>query len=58
MLVGTRLDLEDTPGIDDSDFVLRVDASYAFNPRHELRLGVLDLDRTAAPRRERPWTSG
>ena len=46
VLVGAKLDLEDTLGIDDSKGVLRVDANYAFNPRHELRLGAFDLNRS------------
>lgn len=45
VLVGAKLDLEDTLGIDDSKGVFRVDANYAFNPRHELRLGAFDLNR-------------
>jgi hypothetical protein len=46
VLVGAKLDLEDTLGIDDSKSVLRLDANYAFSPRHELRLGAFDLNRT------------
>lgn len=46
VLVGARLDLEDTLGIDDTKSVFRFDANYAFSPRHELRLGAFDLNRS------------
>lgn len=46
VLVGAGLDLEDTLGIDENKSVLRLDANYAFNPRHELRLGMFDISRS------------
>jgi hypothetical protein len=46
VLVGAKLDLEDTLGIDDNKSILRLDANYAFSPRHELRLGAFDLNRS------------
>jgi hypothetical protein len=48
VLVGAKLDLEDTLGIDDSKSVFRLDANYAFSPRHELRLGAFDLNRSGS----------
>lgn len=48
VLIGAKLDLEDTLGIDDSKSVFRLDANYAFSPRHELRLGAFDLNRSGS----------
>lgn len=46
VLIGAKLDLEDTLGIEDSKSIFRLDANYAFSPRHELRLGAFDINRS------------
>ena len=48
VLLGARLDLEDTLGIDGTKSLLRVDAEYAFSPRHELHLGAFDISRAGS----------
>jgi hypothetical protein len=43
--VGTTLDLEDLLGLDDHNVVARVDAFYAFSPRHRIDVSAYDIDR-------------
>jgi len=46
VLVGASIDLEDTLGIDESDFVGRLDSFYAFNSRHRIDFGIFDISRS------------
>lgn len=48
VLVGARLDLEDTLGIDETKSLVRLDAEYAFSPRHELHFGAFDISRAGS----------
>lgn len=44
-LVGANLDLEDLLGLDESTSAARLDASYAFSPRHRVDLSIFDIQR-------------
>jgi len=44
-LVGAVLDMEDFLGLDDNNLVARLDAFYAFSPRHRIDLGVYNISR-------------
>lgn len=44
--LGANVDLEDLLGLDQSTNVLRVDMSYAFNPRHEVVANYYDITRS------------
>lgn len=46
VLVGASIDLEDTLGISESDFVGRFDTFYAFNPRHRIDFSIFDINRS------------
>ena len=44
-LISATLDMEDFPGLDDSNFIGCLDAFYSFSPRHRLDLSVYDVQR-------------
>lgn len=46
VLIGASIDLEDTLGIDESDFVGRFDTFFAFNPRHRIDFSIFDISRS------------
>jgi len=45
---GTDVDLEADLGLEKSDSVFRIDASYRFAPKHQITFSVFDLSRTAS----------
>lgn len=45
-LVGASLDLEDTLGIGESDFIGRLDSHWAFSPRHRIDFSLFDINRS------------
>lgn len=46
VLIGASLDLEDTLGIGESDFIGRFDTYYSFSPRHRIDLSLFDINRS------------
>lgn len=45
-LIGASIDLEDTLGIGESDFVGRLDTYWSFSPRHRIDLSLFDIKRS------------
>jgi hypothetical protein len=47
-IAGTDVDLEGDLGLDKSDSVFRIDASYRFAPKHQINFSAFDLSRSAS----------
>jgi hypothetical protein len=48
VLIGASLDLEDTLGLGESDFIGRFDSFYAFSPRHRIDFSLFDINRSGS----------